>query len=77
MGGGDALNAQYKLLVTVKVAGYSLVSYTPSLQEYGSALIYNIGKQFYHVLYIVYCILYYIKGRSCSYEPDYQSILER
>jgi len=29
--------------ITAKVAGYSLVSYTPSLQEYGSALIYNIA----------------------------------
>ena len=29
--------------ITAKVAGYSLVSYTPSLQEYGSALVYNIG----------------------------------
>jgi hypothetical protein len=31
--------------ITAKVAGYSLVSYTPSLQEYGSALVYNIGEQ--------------------------------
>ena len=30
--------------ITSKVAAYSLVSYTPSLQDYGSALIYNIGK---------------------------------
>ncbi len=30
--------------ITAKVAGYSLVSYTPSLQEYGSALVYNIGN---------------------------------
>ena len=30
--------------ITAKVAGYSLISYTPSLQEYGSALIYNIGR---------------------------------
>jgi len=29
--------------ITAKVAGYSLISYTPSLQEYGSALIYNIA----------------------------------
>lgn len=29
--------------VAAKVAGFSLVSYTPSLQEYGSALIYNIA----------------------------------
>ena len=27
-----------------KVAGFSLVSYTPSLQDYGSAIIYNIGE---------------------------------
>ena len=30
--------------ITSKVAAYSLVSYTPSLQDYGSAMIYNIGK---------------------------------
>ena len=30
--------------ITCKVAGYSLVSYTPSLQDYGSAIIYNIGR---------------------------------
>jgi len=29
--------------ITSKVAAYSLVSYTPSLQDYGSALIYNIA----------------------------------
>jgi hypothetical protein len=29
--------------IASKVAGYSMVSYTPSLQEYGSALIYNIA----------------------------------
>lgn len=29
--------------VAAKVAGFSMVSYTPSLQEYGSALIYNIA----------------------------------
>ena len=32
--------------ITSKVAAYSLVSYTPSLQEYGSAIIYNIGRMF-------------------------------
>ena len=30
--------------IICKVAGYSLVSYTPSLQDYGSAIIYNIGQ---------------------------------
>ena len=30
--------------ITSKVAAYSLVSYTPSLQDYGSAMIYNIGR---------------------------------
>ena len=30
--------------ITSKVAAFSLVSYTPSLQDYGSAIIYNIGK---------------------------------
>jgi len=29
--------------ITSKVAAYSLVSYTPSLQDYGSAMIYNIA----------------------------------
>ena len=29
--------------ITSKVAAFSLVSYTPSLQDYGSAIIYNIG----------------------------------
>jgi len=29
--------------ITSKVAAYSLVSYTPSLQDYGSAVIYNIA----------------------------------
>ena len=29
--------------ITSKVASFSLVSYTPSLQDYGSAMIYNIG----------------------------------
>ena len=32
--------------ITSKVPAYSLVSYTPSLQEYGSAIIYNIGRMF-------------------------------
>jgi len=31
--------------ITSKVAAYSLVSYTPSLQDYGSALIYNIAMK--------------------------------
>ena len=31
----------YKLILNG--LGYSMVSYTPSLQEYGSALIYNIA----------------------------------
>ena len=30
--------------ITSKVAAFSLVSYTPSLQDYGSAIIYNIGS---------------------------------
>ena len=30
--------------IICKVAGHSLVSYTPSLQDYGSAIIYNIGQ---------------------------------
>ena len=30
--------------ITSKVAAFSLVSYTPSLQDLGSAIIYNIGK---------------------------------
>ena len=30
--------------ITSKVASFSLVSYTPSLQDYGSAMIFNIGK---------------------------------
>ena len=32
--------------ITSKVPAYTLVSYTPSLQEYGSAIIYNIGRMF-------------------------------
>ena len=32
--------------ITSKVPAYSLVSYTPTLQEYGSAIIYNIGRMF-------------------------------
>jgi len=35
----EVSNAQ----ITSKVAAYSLVSYTPSLQDYGSGLIYNIA----------------------------------
>eukprot|EP00092_Neocalanus_flemingeri_P029488 GFUD01032018.1.p1 GENE.GFUD01032018.1~~GFUD01032018.1.p1 ORF type:complete len:595 (-),score=152.26 GFUD01032018.1:267-2051(-) len=31
--------------ITSKVAAYSLVSYTPSLQDYGSAMIYNIAMK--------------------------------
>ena len=30
--------------ITSKVAAFSLVSYTPSLQDYGSAMIHNIGE---------------------------------
>lgn len=30
--------------ITSKVASFSLVSYTPSLQDYGSAMIFNIGR---------------------------------
>jgi len=37
--GQDTCNVR----ITSRVAGYSLVSYTPSLQDYGSALIYNIA----------------------------------
>ena len=33
--------------ITSKVASFSLVSYTPSLQDYGSAMIYNIGTEIY------------------------------
>ena len=32
--------------ITSKVPAYTLVSYTPTLQEYGSAIIYNIGRMF-------------------------------
>ena len=32
------------LQITSKVAAFSLVSYTPSLQDLGSAIIYNIGN---------------------------------
>ena len=32
------------LQITSKVAAFSLVSYTPSLQDLGSAIIYNIGR---------------------------------
>ena len=31
--------------ISSKVAAFSLVSYTPSLQDYGSALIYNIAMK--------------------------------
>ena len=33
--------------ITSKVASFSLVSYTPSLQDYGSAMIYNIGTNIF------------------------------
>ena len=35
--------------ITSKVAAFSLVSYTPSLHDYGSALIYNIGESKFFV----------------------------
>ena len=40
----DESNETSNIKVLCKVAGYSLVSYTPSLQDYGSAIIYNIGQ---------------------------------
>ena len=40
----DESSETSNIKIICKVAGYSLVSYTPSLQDYGSAIIYNIGQ---------------------------------
>jgi len=39
----DESSETSNIKIICKVAGYSLVSYTPSLQDYGSAIIYNIA----------------------------------
>ena len=61
------------LQITSKVAAFSLVSYTPSLQDLGSAIIYNIGRNHEFVVFLenirshlVSIYSNFVNGQPCS-----------
>eukprot|EP00090_Calanus_glacialis_P003190 TRINITY_DN12342_c0_g1_i2.p1 TRINITY_DN12342_c0_g1~~TRINITY_DN12342_c0_g1_i2.p1 ORF type:complete len:601 (-),score=144.37 TRINITY_DN12342_c0_g1_i2:513-2315(-) len=61
--------------ITSKVAAYSLVSYTPSLQDYGSAMIYNIALKEAKALSVP--VAKYTEEGLPTVELDYGSVSDK